>query len=175
MYDVGIKIRAIHTYDNLSLTSALIIAGKLKFANVRNAVYSSTQIFTQKISTKNTHIDKYKWYKLYTTKDEKTFGYDLAKMIATSYLQGDCIDWTSLYSPPSYPITLPNYQFKPESYWITENLATMDHWLIGKLMKNEEKECIFINQISKMTNGELMTIKYGGEMHFSFGICCERP
>ncbi|KAL3990186.1 Beta-ketoacyl synthase N-terminal domain family protein [Acanthocheilonema viteae] len=173
LHDLGIKIRAIHACDNLSLTAALLITGKLKFINVNDTVYSNIQIYTQKISTANTYTDNYKWYKLYTIKDEKTFEYELMEMIATSYLQGDCINWTCLYTLPLYPTTLPNYQFKRESYWIAENSATIDHWLIGRLMKDEENECIFINQISKMTNGELMAIEYDGQMRFSFGICCE--
>ncbi|CAG9531490.1 unnamed protein product [Cercopithifilaria johnstoni] len=173
LQDIGIKIKAIHAYDSLSLTAALLITDKLKFTNLNNTVYSNIEIFTQKISTTSTYMDNYKWYKLYTIKDGETFEYELAEMIATSYLQGDYINWTCLYSLPLYPITLPNYQFRRESYWITENSATIDHWLIGRLIKDEENECIFINQISKMTNGELMVIKFSGQMRLSFGICCE--
>lgn len=173
LHDVGIKIKAIYACDNLSLTAALVITGKLKFANVSSTLYSNIQIFTQKIFTKNAYIDNYKWYKLCTVKDGEIFECEFMEMIATSYLQGDCINWTCLYSSPFYPVTLPNYQFKRESYWITENSTTIDHWLIGRLIKEEENECVFINQISKMTNGELMTVKYGGQMRFSFGICCE--
>ncbi|VDO73049.1 unnamed protein product, partial [Onchocerca flexuosa] len=131
------------------------------------------QIFTEEISTTDKYISNYKWYKLCTKKDWNNFEYELMKMIAKSYLQGDCIDWTNLYSLPPQSITLPNYQFKRESYWITENSSTIDHWLIGRLMKEEEDECIFINQISKMTNAELMAFKYDGQMRLSFGFCCE--
>ncbi|VDK64572.1 unnamed protein product [Onchocerca ochengi] len=173
LHDIGIKVKAIHASDNLSLTAVLLITGKLKFIKINNIAYSNIQIFTEEMSTTNKYIDNYKWYKLYTKKDWNNFEYELMKMIAKSYLQGDCIDWENLYSLPSHSITLPNYQFKRESYWITENSSTIDHWLIGRLMKEEEDECIFINQISKMTNAELMTFKYDGQMRFTFGICCE--
>uniref|UniRef100_A0A0R3RGQ9 Fatty acid synthase n=1 Tax=Elaeophora elaphi TaxID=1147741 RepID=A0A0R3RGQ9_9BILA len=173
LYDAGVKVEAIHAYDNLSLTAALLITGGLKFSKINNVLYSNIQIFTRKISIVNTCIDNYEWYKLCTTKDGKTFEYKLMEMIGRSYLRGDCINWTNLYSSPIHPITLPNYQFKRESYWITESSSTIDHWLIGRLIKNEEDECTFINQISKITNAKLMTIKYGGQMRLSFGICCE--
>lgn len=173
LHDIGIKLRAIHAYDSLSLTAALLITGKLKFTSINNIAYSNIQIFTQKISRTNKYIDNYKWYKLHIINDRKTFEYEMMEMIAISYLQGDCINWAYLYSLPFHPITLPNYQFKRESYWITENSSTIDHWLIGGLMKEDEDECIFINQISKMTNAELMAFKYDGQMRFSFGIYCE--
>ncbi|MCP9264926.1 Beta-ketoacyl synthase protein [Dirofilaria immitis] len=148
--------------------------GKLKFAEINDIAYLNMQIFTNKISTTNNYADKYKWYKLCTIKDWNIFEYELMKMIATFYLQGKCINWAHLYSLPSQLITLPNYQFKHESYWITENQqSTIDHWLIGRLLEEEEDRCIFINQISKMTNAELMNFKYDGQIRFTFGICCE--
>ncbi|KAM3727290.1 Linear gramicidin synthase subunit [Dirofilaria immitis] len=172
--DIGIKVKAIYAYDNLSLIAALLITGKLKFAEINDIAYLNMQIFTNKISTTNNYADKYKWYKLCTIKDWNIFEYELMKMIATFYLQGKCINWAHLYSLPSQLITLPNYQFKHESYWITENQqSTIDHWLIGRLLEEEEDRCIFINQISKMTNAELMNFKYDGQIRFTFGICCE--
>ncbi|EJD75257.1 hypothetical protein LOAG_17563 [Loa loa] len=105
--------------------------------------------------------------------DRKIFEYELMKMIAITYLRGDCINWKYLYSFSFHSITLPNYQFKRESYWITKNSSTIDHWLNGRLIKEEKDECIFINQISKMISAKLLAFKYDGQMRFTFGICCE--
>ncbi|VDO06622.1 unnamed protein product, partial [Brugia timori] len=174
--DIGIKLNAIYATDNLSLLAAHLITGKLAFTNVNNyKIYSNMQIFTKKISaTKKQIVDRYKWYKLDIIRDQKNFEYELMEMIGISYLHGNCINWKHLYSTSSYQITLPNYQFKRESYWITKNSPTIDHWLIGRLMKEDKNECIFINQISKMTNAKLlMAFKYNGQMRFSFGICCD--
>uniref|UniRef100_A0A915Q055 Fatty acid synthase n=1 Tax=Setaria digitata TaxID=48799 RepID=A0A915Q055_9BILA len=178
LFDAGIKIAIIYPNDKLSMIAAHLITGKLKFTNFDNVkipiVYSNIQIFSQKI-TRTNDCGKLncQWYRFCTTRGQKMFEYELLVMIAKSYLQGDTVDWTYLYSLPSCPITLPNYQFERESFWITTKLPITDHWLIGRLMKAEENEWIFINQISRITTPKLMLFKYNGQIRFSFGICCE--
>ncbi|VDN04646.1 unnamed protein product [Thelazia callipaeda] len=180
--NIGININVINPQDQLSLTAAYLITGKLQFNQFNTSelpiTFSDIHILTQQSSMTNRHDKNFLWYSLYSTKSKpsgRNFAeYELMKIIAVCYLRGNNINWTYLYEWPQERVILPNYQFKRESYWITnEPLQVIDDPLIGRLVERNEKKVIFENQISTLISSKLINFTFDGQIRLSFGVCCE--